>query len=86
MFKKDSQGCLYYESEKTKLEYSLLEGRTNNDYTSDIVFIFREPTPKDIENDYYGEVVNWCYGGFEDLDFMEKQIKEYEEKNVIIKE
>ena len=78
MFKEDSQGCLYYESKKTKISYSLLEGITNNNHTSDIVFIFRDATPKETENDYYGEVINWCYDGFNNLDFMEKQIKEYE--------
>lgn len=73
----DSQGNLNY---RGKYDYSLLEGIASSGATSDIVFIFREATPEEIKNDYYGEVINWCYGGFDNLDFMEKQIKKYEEK------
>lgn len=80
MFKKDSQEDLYYESEN-KINYNLFEGRTSKGYTSDIIFIFREPTEEDIMNGYCGEVVGWLYGGFEhlDLNFVESKIKEYEE-------
>lgn len=79
MFKRDSQNSLYYEG-KNGIEYSLLEGITDSNKTSDIVFIFREPTKEDLKNDYYGEVVAWVYGGFEELEFVEDKIKEYEEK------
>lgn len=76
-FLRDSQGSLYYQS---KYEYSLLEGMTDKGYTSDIMFIFREPTQEDIANDYYGEVIGWVFDGFNELDFVEKKIKEYEQK------
>lgn len=73
----DSQGNLNY---RGKYEYSLLEGIASSGATSDIVFIFREATPEEMDNGFYGEVANWCYDGFNNLDFMENQIKEYEEK------
>lgn len=80
MFKKDSQDSLYYLSDKTNIEYSLLEGLTNKRFTSDIVFIFREATPTEMENDYYGEVIGWVFDGFNELEFVESKIKEYESK------
>lgn len=82
MFKRDTQGCLYYES-KSGIEYSLLEGKTDNGKTSDIVFIFREATEEDHDKGFHGEVVNWKYGGFQDLTYLEEDIIDYEIKNGI---
>lgn len=88
MFKRDSQGSLYYESENG-IEYSLLLGVTDKDYTSDILFIFRNATIEEQDNDYYGEVVDFVYGGFDcfndthglsSKDFVEERIKAYERK------
>lgn len=78
-FYNDSQDNLCY---RGKYEYSLLEGMTDKGYSSDIVFIFREPTQKDIEEGFTGEVVSFVYGGFDNLDFIEREIKEYEEKEM----
>lgn len=82
MFKKDSLGNTYYLSTKTNIEYQLLVGITNNGYTSDIVFIFREASTEEMENDYYGEVIGWVYDGFNDFDFIEKKIINYEKKEL----
>lgn len=82
MFRRDTQGCLYYES-TSGIEYSLLEGKTDNGKTSDIVFIFREATEEDHDKGFYGEVVNWKYGGFQDLKFLEEDIIDYEIKRGI---
>ena len=79
MFKKDSQGNTYYLSSKTNIEYSLLVGMTDQGYTSDIVFIFREANSKEMENGYFGEVISWVYDGFSDLKYLETKIKEYEQ-------
>ncbi len=79
MFKEDIQGNLEYISKSDRI-YSLLEGVTNKGNTSDIVFIFREATPDEMDNDYYGEVIDWVYDGFANLEFVEQKIKEYEEK------
>lgn len=80
MFKRDSQDSLYYESEKTGRIYFLYEGMTSSGFTSDMVFIYKEATLDEMDNDdYYGEVIAWVYGGFEELDFVEQKIKEYEE-------
>ena len=80
-FKKDSQGCLYYETDKHI--YSLLEGKTNNGLTSDIIFIFKEPTMDELGNNYTGEVIGYVYGGFNELTGIEETIKDYEKKEVI---
>lgn len=77
-FLRDSQGSLYY---KSKYEYSLLNGITDKGYTSDIMFIFREPTGNDIENGFTGEVVSFLYGGFENLKDVEQIILDYEKEN-----
>lgn len=81
MFQEDSQGNLMYVSENG-IEYSLLEGITDKGNTSDIVFIFREPTPEEMDNDYYGEPIDWVYGGFQELEFVANKIKEYEKKTI----
>lgn len=80
MFKRDSKENLYYESEKTGRIYSLLEGIASNGSNSEIVFIFRNATEEEQDNDFFGEVVSWLYCGFEDLDFIEKIIVEYEKE------
>ena len=79
MFKKDSKENLYYESTKTGIIYSLLEGIASNGGNSEIVFIFRNSSEEEQDNGYFGEVVNWIYCGFEDLEYIEKIIKNYEE-------
>lgn len=79
MFKRDSQGSLYYEG-KSGIKFSLLEGLTDKGFNSDILFIFREATQEEMSNDYYGEVIGWVYGGFEELDFVEEKIKNYEQQ------
>ena len=76
----DSDGSIEYKT-KNNL-YSLLEGKTSNDLTSDILFIYREP--KFLENDVIpGEVVDFIYGGFsnDNLKNVEEIIKKYEEAN-----
>lgn len=78
-FYRDSQDNLCY---RGKYEYSLLNGVTDKGFSSDILFIFREATHEDIEKGFTGEVVGFVYGGFDDLDFVERVIKEYEEKDV----
>lgn len=79
MFTKDSNGALQYETQNNI--YSLLEGIDNKGYTSDIVFIYREPKFYDVEVDV-GEVVDFVYGGFDHLakDYIENAIKKYEKK------
>lgn len=81
MFKRDKGGSLYYEGKYAK--YSLLEGITDNKLTSDIVFIFREPTEEQIiSENYVGEVIGFVYGAFEDLSAIEDTIKRYEENAI----
>ena len=73
---------IYYLSDNG-IEYSLLLGKTSNDLSSDIIFVFREPTEQEIEEqDFCGEVIGFTYGGFWHLekDFIEKMIKNYEKK------
>ncbi len=77
MFKTTRDG-IYYISDK--YEYSLLEGKTSNGYTSDMVFIFREPTQEDYDRNFYGEVVDWIFDGFNQLAAIEEIIKDYESK------
>ncbi len=81
MFKENKDG-FYYLSDKTQIEYSLLEGYTTNGSYSDIAFIFREPTEDDIYNGFTGEVIGFVYGGYSSntKDFIEMTIKEYEKK------
>lgn len=87
MFKRDSQGNLYYESEN-KIDYSLLVGMTDKNMTSDVLFVFREPTEDNIDNGFTGEVVDFVYGGFSDIDvsdklqYIEMRIKEYEKTHL----
>lgn len=85
MFTKDSNGALQYET-KDNL-YSLLEGIDNKGYTSDIVFIYKEP--KAILNEQgevidmtIGDVVDFVYGAFDSKNYgyIEDKIKEYEKK------
>lgn len=83
MFTKDSNGALQYETKDNV--YSLLEGIDNKGYTSDIVFIYKEPKPIlnekgepiDMEQ---GKVVDFTYGGFDinNYSYIEEKIKEYE--------
>ena len=89
MFTKDSNGALQYETQNNV--YSLLEGIDDKGYTSDIVFIYKEPLNKegdmgDFEN---GAIIDWCYGAFrsqngklpiDELCYIEEKIKEYEKK------
>lgn len=77
-FLRDSQGSLYY---KGKYEYSLLDGTTDKGYSSDIMFIFREPNENDIQNGFTGEVISFLYGGFDNLKDVEKIILDYEKEN-----
>lgn len=79
MFKEDSNGAIYYATEN--YVYSLLEGIDDKGYTSDIVFIYREPKWLDLDVDM-GEVVSFVYGGFDHLakDFIEEEIKKYEKR------
>ena len=89
MFKEDQNGGIYYLSDNN-IQYSLLEGIDNVNRTSDILFIFREPTEEEIENtSFCGEVVDFVYGGFDcfndthglsSKDFVEERIKTYERK------
>ena len=87
MFKRDANENLYYESENS-IRYSLLLGVTDKDMTSDIIFIFREPTEQNIYDGWTGEVVGFVYGGFCDLDigdkleFIEQKIKDYEKTHL----
>ena len=64
-----------------KYDYSLLEGMTDKEFTSDILFIFREPTIEEIDNGFTGEVVNFLYGGFSNLNNIEEMIIEYEKNH-----
>lgn len=79
MFKEDINGAIYYATKN--YVYSLLEGKDDKGYTSDIVFIYREPKFYDVEVDV-GEVVDFVYGGFDHLakDYIENAIKKYEKK------
>lgn len=80
-FNYDSQGDIFYQG---KYYYSILEGKTKNNYTSDILFIFREPIFEDEENIISGEVVDFVYGGFNNeiaYDYIENAIKKYEESH-----
>jgi len=77
---KNSDGSLIYKTENNT--YSLLEGFTNNNLKSDILFIYKEPTFK--ENDAIpGEIVNFMYGGFseENLKEIKNIIEKYEKEN-----
>ena len=79
MFERDNiQNNLGYRSSNGTY-YSLLLGMTDNLFSSDIVFIFMEP--HDNGNGYFvdGKVIGYTYGGFEDTEYIEKVIKEYEE-------
>lgn len=85
MFTRDSNGALQYETNNYK--YSLLEGIDDKGYTSDIVFIYREPKWSFDENNEPIDVINGCvvgltYGGFDtgNRDYIEEQIKEHERK------
>ena len=78
-FYRDEQGNLCY---KGKYDYSLLVGKTDKDYTSDIVFIFREPTNKEIDEGFTGAVINFLYGGFDNLGNIEELILDYEKKTI----
>lgn len=80
MFKKDNQNSLYYESEKTGRIYFLYEAVTSSGCTSDMVIIYKEATPEEMDNGYYGEVIAWVYDGFNELGFIEMQIEDYENK------
>lgn len=85
MFTKDSNGALQYKTQNNI--YSLLEGIDNKGYTSDVVFIYKEPKPIlnemgepiDMEQ---GDVVDWVYGAFDinNYSYIEEKIKEYEKK------
>lgn len=79
MFSEDSNGAIYYATQN--YVYSLLEGKDNKGYTSDIVFIYREPKFEDV-NVEVGEVVDFVYGGFDHFnrDYIENAIKKYEER------
>ena len=83
MFTENSNGALQYKTKDNV--YSLLEGIDNKGYTSDVVFIYKEP--KAILNEQgevvdmtVGRVVDFVYGGFDvnNYDFIENAIKEYE--------
>lgn len=79
-FNYDSQGDIYYQG---KYYYSLLEGKTRNNYTSDIIFIYKEPIFIDDKKIIQGKVIDFVYGGFDNLayDYIEEKIKEYEKEN-----
>ena len=79
MFKRDSLGSLYYEFGNRR--YELLLGKTSNDLSSDILFIFKTPLEEEIEKEtFYGKVIGFLYGGFSDLQAIEETIKKYEEE------
>ena len=81
---KERNGEIYYLSDKG-IEYSLLLGKTNNDLSSDIIFVLREPTEQEIEEqDFCGEVIGFTYGGFRHLEkeFIEDMIKKYEKTHL----
>ena len=80
-FKYDTNGDIYYQG---KYYYSILEGKTRNNKTSDILFIYREPIFKSDSEVINGEVVDFVYGGFNSssdiaYDYIENSIKKYEE-------
>lgn len=79
-FNYDGQGDIFYQG---KYFYSLLEGKTKSGYTSDIIFIYKEPIFKKDGNVINGEVIDFVYGGFDNLayDYIENKIKEYEKEN-----
>ncbi len=75
MFIERFDGIYYFGSDGK--DYELLEGKTSNNYTSDIIFILdrnkgREP-----------QVIDFVYGGFKNLqkDFIQATIENYIEKN-----
>lgn len=79
----DKDGSLNYKTQYNN--YSLLLGKTSNNLNSDVLFIFREPTIKDINKGFTGEVVGFCYGGSyilknKDFKIINEIISEYENK------
>lgn len=73
MFLKDNAGSLYYKSDIRN--YYLFEGKTNNNLTSDIIFIVY--FTKDIET----KLVDFIYGGFDNLQAIEETIKRFEKSH-----
>jgi hypothetical protein len=72
MFIEKYDGIYYLGSDN--LEYELLEGKSSNDYTSDIIFILDrngEENP--------GKIIDFVYGGFRNLakDYIKEKVEEY---------
>lgn len=93
MFKEDINGSIYYEG-KNGQHYTLLEGIDNKNLTSDIVFIYKEPLIEidGVEYETKGAVIGWSYGGFrsqkgrlpkDELDYIEHEIKKYENEEYL---
>ena len=72
MFVENYDGINYIGSDG--LTYELLEGKSSNNYTSDIIFILDrngEENP--------GKIINFVYGGFRHLEkeFIKEEIEKY---------
>lgn len=76
MFKDTNGDGLIYISKSGKV-YDLLEGIDSNGLTSDIIFIMDR-----MANNGVGEIVNFIYGGFDNLqkDGIESYVEDYENK------
>lgn len=76
MFIERYDGIYYFGSDGK--DYELLEGKTSNNYTSDIIFILDrngEENP--------GKIIDFVYGGFDNLqkEYIQEKIEKYIEKN-----
>ena len=76
MFIERYDGIYYFGSDGN--DYELLEGKTSNNYTSDIIFILDrngEENP--------GKIIDFVYGGFDNLqkDYIREKVEKYIEKN-----
>lgn len=72
MFKEKRDGLCYVGSDNK--EYELLEGKSSNNYTSDIIFIMDR---NEIGNP--GVIIDFVYGGFKHLamDYIKEKVEEY---------
>lgn len=71
MFKETQFGLVYVGSDG--LQYELLEGKTTSNHTSDIVFIL----DNNIKDKPQGVIVDFLYGGFEELEWIKETIEKY---------
>ena len=76
MFIEKKDGICYIGSDGK--EYELLEGKTSNNYRSDIIFIM-DMNWKDEETPNPGIIIDFVYGGFEYLekDYIKEKVEEY---------